>query len=208
MQKHISPLNPDTYYHIYNRGINGCAIFEEPENYDFFMEKYAKYIPQVADTYAYCLLNNYFHFLIKTRTEEEIISVVQTNAERVQNSVSVSKIISLQLSHMFNSYTQAFNKQRERTGGLFETPFRRIEVSDENYFTQLIYYIHFNPQKHGFIADFREYSYSSYNSHISTKSTRLKREEVIDWFGDCDYYRKCHLEGMGVESIIKLELEF
>ena len=45
-------------------------------------------------------------------------------------------------------------------------------------------YIHFNPQKHGFAGDFREYPYSSYQTMLSDEATRLKRDVVLEWFGD------------------------
>ncbi len=48
---------------------------------------------------------------------------------------------------------------------------------------RLVHYIHFNPQKHGFIADFRDYPHSSYKSLLSDRPTRLEREGVLNWFG-------------------------
>ena len=38
---------------------------------------------------------------------------------------------------------------------------------------------HRNPQKHGFLADFRDWTYSSYNTILSQKPTLLKRDEVL-----------------------------
>jgi len=73
MKKHTELIECDTFYHIYNRGINGESIFKKETNYIFFLAQYAKYIQPVADTYAYCLLNNHFHLLIKTKEEKEII---------------------------------------------------------------------------------------------------------------------------------------
>src|SRR5690606_9482355 len=99
-------------------------------------------------------------------------------------------------------YTQAFNKMNNRTGGLFETPFRRISVSSEAYFTQLVYYIHYNPQRHGIIYDFRKYPFSSYNSFLSNKETKLKRTEVLKWFGDKTKYKKMHDDGIDMETIV------
>jgi hypothetical protein len=58
MKKNIELLEPDRIYHIYNRGINGENIFKEERNYRYFLEKYAKYIEPIADTFAYCLLKN------------------------------------------------------------------------------------------------------------------------------------------------------
>ncbi|MEQ6167545.1 hypothetical protein AAOE16_10145 [Ekhidna sp. MALMAid0563] len=193
--KNTSPLQPETYYHIYNRGINGEDIFKKEGNYDYFLLKYTRYINPIADTFAYCLLKNHFHLLIRTKSEEEI-QTINNNSNRVLNPVRVNKtssqIISLQFSHFFNGYTQAINKQNDRTGKLFELPFRRIPIEHDYYFSRLVYYIHFNPQKHGLIDDFREYPHSSYHAHLSDKSTKLQRKEVIDWFGDKKSYKEFH----------------
>ena len=72
MKVHTDPLEPETYYHIYNRGINKGNIFKEERNYSFFLERYTKFIAPVAETYSYCLLKNHFHVLIRTRSEGEI----------------------------------------------------------------------------------------------------------------------------------------
>ena len=64
------PLQPGEYYHIYNRGIDGEVLFREVRNYHHFLRLWAKYIEPVADTYAYCLLSNHFHFLIRIKQEE------------------------------------------------------------------------------------------------------------------------------------------
>lgn len=192
--KHTPPLQPETFYHVFNRGINGESLFKKEDNYSFFLRKYDNYVSPIAETYAYCLLNNHFHFLIRTKNEEEILKVHHPvrvkNPNRVEKTAS--QIISLQFSHLFNSYTQAVNKQNERTGKLFELPFRRIEVGDDAYLSRLIYYIHANPQRHGLINDFREYPHSSYHSHLSNKRTNLDRENVLAWFGDRNAYRGFH----------------
>jgi len=178
-KKNTEPLQTSTYYHIYNRGVDSKAIFRDDMNYFYFLNLYAKYIPLVADTYAYCLMGNHFHFLIKTKSSIEITAAI-TNPVRVQHP---SSFISVQFSKLFNSYAQAYNKMYDRTGTLFETPFRRKEVIDERYFTGLIYYIHSNPTKHGVCNDFTKYRHSSYSSFISDKNTQLKKAEVLEWFG-------------------------
>lgn len=79
-KEHTEPTQPDTYYHVYNGGINGEPIFKEARNYNYFPEKYAQHINPIADTYAYCLLSNHFHFLIRTCSVEVI-------SDRVLNPV-------------------------------------------------------------------------------------------------------------------------
>ena len=58
-----------------------------------------------------------------------------------------------------------------------------LEVTSERYCMRLVHYIHFNPQKHGFVADFREYPYSSYRAFFSDKPTKLEQSRVLAWFG-------------------------
>ncbi|MEQ8627311.1 hypothetical protein [Ekhidna sp.] len=88
--KNTSPLQPETYYHIYNRGINGEDIFKKEGNYDYFLLKYTRYINPIADTFAYCLLKNHFHLLIRTKSEEEI-QTINNSSNRVLNPVRVNK---------------------------------------------------------------------------------------------------------------------
>ena len=229
MKKNIELLEPDRIYHIYNRGINGENIFKEERNYRYFLEKYAQYIEPVADTFAYCLLKNHFHIAIRTKSEAEIVDFyvkkklkilngTNSNAGRVLNPTSVepasiknlssSHIIGKQFSDLFNSYAQAINKAHARTGKLFEDPFRRILVDSDAYFTELIYYIHFNPQKHGFAKDFRAYLHSSYHAHLSNATTRLRRGEVWDWFGNRNEFEQFHIGNPDLDNLDKFIIEF
>lgn len=229
MKKNIELLEPDRIYHIYNRGINGENIFKEERNYRYFLEKYAKYIEPIADTFAYCLLKNHFHIAIRTKNEAEIVDfylkkkmkIIQgdENDGKVLNLAivrpiydveipSVSHIISKQFAFLFNGYAQAINKANNRTGSLFEERFRRILIDTDTYFTELIYYIHDNPRKHGFVKDFREYPHSSYHSHLHTKLTKLKREEVLGWFGNENEFEKFHTENQILANLEKFKIEF
>jgi putative transposase len=105
---------------------------------------------------------------------------------------SPDRIISKKFSDFFNSYTKSINTSLKRTGGLFETPFKRIHIDNDAYFSRVLWYIHFNPQKHGFVENFKDYPYSSYHSHLTDKPTKLAREEVIKWFGNDERYSDFH----------------
>lgn len=65
------PLQYDTVYHIYNRGNNGENLFIEERNYRYFLRRYGRHIHPVVETYAYCLLRNHFHLLIRVRTRDD-----------------------------------------------------------------------------------------------------------------------------------------
>ena len=71
------PLQEGYYYHIYKRGNNREDIFREEANYQFFLEKYWEYYFPILETYAYCLLKNHFHFLVKIRKSEEMKVMIE-----------------------------------------------------------------------------------------------------------------------------------
>jgi REP element-mobilizing transposase RayT len=206
MQSYYPPLEPEKTYHIYNQGIDGENIFKEARNYDYFLKQYAKYLPPVIDTFAYCLLGNHFHLLarIKSEADRTVARTKQTPSNETHKILDPSR----QFAHFFSSYTQSINKAYGRTGGLFQEPFKRKLVDDDQYFTNLIRYIHHNPRKHGFTDDIATYPYSSYRSHLSHKKTGLYREEVLDWFGDRQAYQQAHALEDDWQAIAAYIIEF
>ena len=184
------PLEYGNFYHIYNRGINGCKLFYENENYEYFMHLYAKYISLVADTFAWVLMRNHFHFLIRIKTAEQLNLQGFQNLEGLKGTNR--NFANQQFANLFNAYTKAINKRYHRTGSLFEHPFKRIQIASQDQVLYLIYYIHHNPIHHGFCDHFLAYPWSSYLTILSPKKTNLKREEVLKWFYDKAYFKEFH----------------
>ena len=186
------PLQHGRFYHIYNRGINRENIFLEQRNYLHFLKLYAKYIVPVAFTYAYCLLRNHFHFLIQIKTPEQIVRDSENLTGLGDLSGLADKPPSRIFADFFNAYAKAINKRYGRTGSLLQRPFGRIEVESEPYFIRLVTYIHHNPVKHGFVDDFHDWPYSSYNAILATKPSHVERATVLDWFGGKDAFIEAH----------------
>jgi len=187
MSQKIISLEHDKFYHIYNRGINGENLFYEKANYIYFLKQYEKYINPIAETYAWCLMPNHFHFLVRIKEENKIIK----DLTGFQN-LSGLKPLHQYFSNLFNSYTKSINKKLNRHGGLFERPFRRIWIDDETYFKNLLIYIHNNPVHHAFTEQIADYPWTSYHSILSSKPTNLRRNDVIEWFDDLDNFVYSH----------------
>lgn len=111
-----------------------------------------------------------------------------TNLDKVEGLHSPQHIFSKQFSIIFNSYSQAFNKENNRHGALIESPFKRKLISSEDYLRQCIIYIHQNPNS----EDFKNFPYSSYKTILSNNNTSLKRSEVIELFEDKENFIFCH----------------
>jgi len=186
------PLLPGHYYHIYNRGNNRENIFREARNYDYFMRLYFRHIFPIADTYAYCLLKNHFHFLVRIREEKDL--------PKLQTPTDLSQ----PFSNFFNAYARTFNRAYQRTGALFQRPFGRILVTTDSHFMRLVTYIHQNPQKHKFVTDFREWPYSSWHAHLSNQPTRLLRDSVLSWFNGQEKFTQAHLNEVHEQEVVAL----
>lgn len=203
-------LESDRYYHIYNHANGSDDIFTNDENYHFFLKKYEEYINPIADTYAYCLMPNHFHLLVKTKDENDIGAVYNHthnphNLTGFQNLSGYEKFISKQFSNLFNSYTKALNKQTRRIGSLFQRPFKRKNINNEQYLKQLIIYIHTNPVHHGFTENTASWKYSSYNSILSNDKTNLKCKEVISLFDGRKNFIAVHSFTIDIISEIPFE---
>ena len=78
-----TPLNPEQFYHIFNRGNGGQWIFYQEKNYTYFLEKYKFYMLNYCDTYAYCLLPNHFHLMVKVKSAETILEAAKKDFTKV-----------------------------------------------------------------------------------------------------------------------------
>jgi len=181
----------DTWYHIHSRGVNRGDIIFEDRNYDYFMALLEHHICPVADVFAYCLLRNHFHLLIRVKEGNDIKKAGETTSGE-ELSGDVETLPSRAFSNLLNAYSKAINRGYHRSGSLFQHPFGRREIASDSQFWAVVAYIHQNPQRHGFVMDFRNWEYSSYQSLSGDQPTILQREYVMDWFGGRGRYLEIH----------------
>lgn len=207
-------MAPEGVYHLYNRANGNEKLFLSDDNYRYFLRGYQNYIAPIATTYCYCLMPNHFHFLIALKSEEELEAFFIQKAKNHLKSKTLSglqdlkglerldylsKKVSFQFSHFFNSYSQAFNKQQNRRGSLFMKPFKRIPVTDQRYLLQLVRYIHQNPVEANLCSNCHEWPYSSYKSLIDGNSSFIDANTVINWFDDVENFIYCHRNSNHIE---------
>lgn len=168
-------------YHIYTHANGKDLIFRENENYKYFLDKLVKYIVPIAGIYAYCLMPNHFHLLVRFKSKDQI-----PNEDE-------HKYLMKQFSNLLNGYAKAYNKKYNRKGSLFLDYLKRKRVDDEKYLIKLLHYIHNNPINHGFIEDINEWKYSSYHSYINlTKESKIERKEMMRYFDTINDFVEYH----------------
>ena len=133
-------------YHVMLRGINRQQIFEDEADRERLMETLRRYRDECGYTvYAYCLMGNHFHILLK---------------EGVEELDSVFKRIA-------GSYVYWYNWKYRRTGHLFQDRFKSEPVEDDSYFLTVLRYIHQNPVKARLCRSVESYPYSSISEYYS-----------------------------------------
>ena len=207
----METLQPNTSYHIFNHANGFENVFREDENFRFFLEKYRVFITPVAETYAYCLLPNHFHLVIRIRKREEIEEFIRnkkcpsnnfsnlSNFGKVEKTITdeeIERYLSKQFANLFSSYTQSFNKMYKRMGSLFIKNFRREPILNKEYFINTIIYNHRNPIHHGFCTAFTDWGYTSYNEIIELKKEIVEVEKIIKIFGSPDRFVELHEQNL------------
>ncbi|WP_321997503.1 hypothetical protein [Draconibacterium orientale] len=196
-----TPLLGGSYYHLFNRGINRGKIFDTTSNYHFFLTLIERYLIEYMDILAYCLLPNHFHLVVKIKDAIETGAVSKQKIQPrsiVTNEEQIGKLASKQLGRLFTSYAMAINKQENRVSNLFDPKFKRLEIDQHEYLEYLIFYTHYNPDKHGITTNFKTYLFSSYNALSGLKQTKLNRKLVWEIFGGhedfLDFHKGVHNE--------------
>jgi len=177
-------------YHIMIRGINKEKIFlDKEDNYKFKKDlKLAKERYQF-DLYAYCIMPNHVHLVIKD---------CKNCLENIMKSVNIR-------------YSAYFNKKYERVGHLFQNRFLSKKVETDDYLMTLHRYIHQNPEKAN-IARTDEYKWSSYKDYIYHNGL-ADTDFILNMFSDDKWYaleefKKYNLEHYREKENEVLEYEF
>jgi REP element-mobilizing transposase RayT len=188
MRDYHSYFEPNHFYHIYNRAIGEEKLFKEDENYKFFLKKWDQYLGKYLEVWAYCLMPNHFHFLIRVKRN------VKLSKEDLTGFQNLSGLVSQKFSNFFNSYTKSFNKVNSRHGSLFQRPFKRVKVDSQQYLQHLIHYIHHNPIHHNLTQSYTDWKFSSYSAILSQHTTDIPRQKVLDLFNGRKSFTSHHQE--------------
>ncbi len=197
--RHIQKLYaPDTYYHVFNRGVEKRDVFLDDSDYDFFLlllQRYlgpdtqqdAKYRQQPnysksVSLAAYCLMPNHFHLLL-----------FQSDIDGMQKLMTSIGI----------AYSSYFNKKYKRVGKLFQSRYKAAPVQEHQYYTHISRYIHLNPLDIN--RNYIDYPYSSVKTWLGMKEqpSWLNIHEARSTFTSVTDYKKFLEDHIGAKAELK-----
>lgn len=178
-------------YHIFNHGNNKQDIFFKRDNYIFFVRKIRTHILPYADILSWCLMPNHFHLMVLVNetdlfvnSDGKLFNTVGVASSHTDSIKIKKRTINESIGIMLRSYTQAINKQNNRTGKLIRektkaeclncpngiTPsfitqngVTKINITNpETQYPQVCFdYIHQNPVKADLVKSIFDWDFSS-----------------------------------------------
>ena len=170
----------DTYYHLYNRGVNKRVIFKDQADYAVFLNLLKRYLNdqptkdkkgrqydwlyQDMELLAFCLMPNHFHLLIYQSKPEAMTRLLRGVA---------------------TAYTTYFNKKYHRVGPLFQDRFKASMITRDDYLHHISRYIHLNPRGYEF------WEFSSLPYYLGEKKAGWVRpEKILELFDSPQEYKR------------------
>ncbi len=198
-------FDSNKFYHIYNRGIEKRDVFIDIEDFTRFIKSMREFnaiepigslyekdfrermkggregvrhprgiketkspigdlvssvslnARKLVDVLSYCLIPNHYHFILEQLIEE-----------------GISKFM-----HKLNlGYSMYFNNKYNRSGSLFEGPFKAKEINNYSHFLKLIVYVNCNSEIHK-ICSAENWPWSSYLDYINKRNGTLCNKDII-----------------------------
>ena len=146
---------PDLVYHIINRGNNRQVIFADEDDYRQYLNTIQRYKKKYRfKLFAYCLMTNHIHLLVKTTQDGSISKIMQ----------------SLTVAH-----TRWHNFKYQRCGHVWQGRFHSPLVSEDDHMLTIMQYIEQNPLRANMVKAIVDYPWSSYKLNV-----RKKEAVIID----------------------------
>jgi len=154
---------PGALYHVTSRGNAQESIYLDDGDREHFICLLKEEVKQQGWVcYAWCLMDNHYHFLIETPEGN----------------------LSRGMQRLNGRYTQWFNRSHDRVGHIFQGRYKAILVEKESHLLELCRYIVLNPVRAGMAEDVSQWGWSSYHDTIcdDAGSEWLAVDRILELF--------------------------
>lgn len=152
--------SPDLLHHVIVRGIERGKIFRDDDDREDFVQRLRKLLEGThTDCYAWVLIPNHFHLLLRPHTIE----------------------LSRLMRSLLTGYAVTFNRRHKRSGHLFQNRYKSIVCEEETYLLELIRYIHLNPLRANQVHDLEELGSYPWCGHAEIMGGKQGCGIATDW---------------------------
>jgi len=141
------------FHHIVNRGVARLKVYRSDEDKEKYLEILCKACANYkVNVHDYCLMDNHYHLLVETTSENLSLFMRQINA----------------------NYAIYFNKKYKRSGHLWQGRYKSWYIINEKYLYDLFRYIEHNPIKAKMAKRVGEYPFTLLATLLNSK------QEIIE----------------------------
>lgn len=168
------------YYHIFNRGMDKRDIFLNRSDFGRFFQSMQEFntVEPIGSIYensfrkdlfgnrvsknklvnfiCYCLNHNHYHFILK--------ALIDKGVEKFMHRLGLG-------------YTKYFNERYDRSGHLFQGPFKAVHVNSNEYLLHLSVYVNLNNKIHNLLGN--SVSKSSWDEYIDETLNAICEKDLI-----------------------------
>jgi len=145
-------------YHVINRGNMRMEIFEDADDYEYFLKLlYDGLKKESIELHAYCLMPNHFHLLLVPTVEGSLSRLMQW---------------------VMTSHVRYYHKKHKTSGHVWQGRYKSFVVQKENYYTVLLRYIEANALRAGLVTEAQHWSYGSLSERIMHKRHLLSESFI------------------------------
>ncbi len=150
------------YYRFSENPVRFSHFFRLPKNdkLEIMSNLYKTGVPYV-EIYCLVIMSNHFHLLVKQSLDDGIKTFI---------------------GNMQNSYAKYLNIRTNRTGALFQSPFKAVRIENDYQFLHVSRYIHLNPLTSHVLDsldDLKSYPWSSYFDYLADESRPLINTNLL-----------------------------
>ncbi len=135
--------------------------------YESHFDKDKKVSPRLVNFICYCLNPNHYHFLLKQLTDDGIKNFMH---------------------RIGTGYTKYFNNKHNRTGNLFQKPFKATRIDSNEYLLHVSAYINLNNKVHQFGSDASK-SKSSWDEYVEGSGNFCEKKIILGQFKNPAEYK-------------------
>lgn len=191
------PFTADGFFHLHYHS-DGKPIFQIDGNYMFFLVRLNKIIKPVGQVYAYCLMPQDIHLLIKTRSREALFEqFLDAEEGKTVDQFDPDPLIQEHLDELKNVYTAAVQKLFKEDEPVFGHYFHKTELEDDLAVLQCIREIHLSPLRARLATTPKDWKHSSYVNIARENRTFEMGAAVLELFGGKEHYLSYHLPTEG-----------
>lgn len=188
----------NSYYHVYNRGVEKRVIFQDEQDYSVFLSYLKTYLSQKDKKSLQAILNS-----DESSPKDKDQSLKQLRLKNYSNDLELLcyallpnhfHLLIRQKGIVLNNFTNSlgtryamyFNRKYKRKGVLFQDVYKAVLVESDEQLLHLSRYIHLNPTKalHISSSRWKESIFpSSLPEYLGNRNTDwIKKDYILNYF--------------------------